>query len=213
LRAALIRATAFFTFASAYWALLPLVTRERIAGGPQLYGLLLGVIGVGAILGAMALRPVRARLGSDRTVALGSIGTVLAIGLFGLARAPVTALFASLIAGASWVTALSTLNLAAQMALPDWVRGRGLAIYIMVFSGAMSVGSTLWGQLAAWIGLLNAHGIAAATMLLAMALTWRWKLQYAAGIDLTPSRHWPMPQALQLQDSSVLSQKYACRIA
>ena len=202
LRAALIRATAFFTCASAYWALLPLVTRERIAGGPQLYGLLLGVIGVGAILGAMALRPVRARLGSDRTVALGSIGTVLAIGLFGLARAPVTALLASLIAGASWVTALSTLNLAAQMALPDWVRGRGLAIYIMVFSGAMSVGSTLWGQLAAWIGLLNAHGIAAATMLLAMALTWRWKLQYAAGIDLTPSRHWPMPQALQLHDSN-----------
>ena len=75
-----------------------------------MYGLLLGVIGVGAILEAMALRPVRARLGSDRTVALGSIGTVLAIGLFGLARAPVTALFASLIAGASWVTALSTLN-------------------------------------------------------------------------------------------------------
>jgi MFS family permease len=48
LRAALIRATAFFTFASAYWALLPLVTRERIAGGPLLYGSLLGLIGVGA---------------------------------------------------------------------------------------------------------------------------------------------------------------------
>jgi MFS family permease len=202
LRAALVRATAFFTFASAYWALLPLVTRERIAGGPELYGLLLGVIGVGAILGALALRGIRARFGNDRTVALASIGTVLAIVLFGLARTPVTALLASLIAGASWVSALATLNLSAQVSLPDWVRGRGLAIYIMVFFGAMSVGSALWGQLATWVGLLNAHWIAAATMLLAIAVTWRWKLQHTAAVDLTPSRHWPMPQALQLHDAS-----------
>jgi MFS family permease len=202
LRAALIRATAFFTFASAYWALLPLVTRERIAGGPELYGLLLGVIGLGAILGALALRRIRARLGNDRTVALGSIGTALAIVLFGLARTPVTALLASLVAGASWVSTLATLNLSAQMALPDWVRGRGLAIYIMVFFGAMSVGSALWGQVAVWVGLLNAHWIAAASMLLAMAMTWHWKLQHSAAIDLSPSRHWPMPEALQLHDPS-----------
>lgn len=201
LRATLIRATAFFTFASAYWALLPLVARQRIAGGPQLYGLLLGVIGLGAILAALALRRIRKRLGSDRTVAVGSIGTVLAIVLFGIARTPVVALLASLIAGASWVSVLATLNLSAQMALPDWVRGRGLAIYIMVFFGAMSVGSALWGQLAAWVGLLNAHWIAAGTMLLAVVLTWRWKLQYSSAVDLSPSMHWPVPQALQLQSA------------
>jgi predicted MFS family arabinose efflux permease len=201
LRAVLIRAAAFFIFASAYWALLPLVARERIAGGPKLYGVLLGVIGLGAILGALALRRIRARLGNDFTVALGSIGTALAIILFGLARTPVIALLASLIAGASWVSVLATLNLSAQMALPDWVRGRGLAIYIMVFFGAMSVGSALWGQLAAWFGLLNTHEIAAATMLLAMAATWHWKLQHSATIDLTPSGDWPMPQALQLYEA------------
>jgi MFS family permease len=201
LRATLVRATAFFTFASAYWALLPLVARERIAGGPELYGLLLGVIGLGAIVGALALRRIRARLGSDLTVAVGSISTALAIVLFGLARTPVMALLASLIAGASWVTVLATLNLSAQMALPDWVRGRGLAIYIMVFFGAMSVGSALWGQLAARAGLLNAHWIAAGTMLLAVALTWRWKLHHSLAVDLSPSLHWPVPQALQLHDA------------
>jgi predicted MFS family arabinose efflux permease len=201
LRATLIRATAFFTFASAYWALLPLVTRERIAGGAELYGILLGVIGLGAILGALALHRIRARLGNDRTVALASIGTALAMVLFGLARTPAIALLASLIAGASWVSALATLNLSAQMALPDWVRGRGLAIYIMVFFGAMSVGSALWGQLAAWVGLINAHWIAAATMLLAVALSRRWRLQHSVAVDLTPSRHWPVPQALQLPDA------------
>jgi MFS family permease len=201
LRATMIRATAFFTFASAYWALLPLVARQRIAGGAELYGLLLGVIGLGAILGALALHRIRARMGSDRTVALASIGTALAIVLFGLARTPLIALVASIIAGACWVSALATLNLSAQMALPDWVRGRGLAIYIMVFFGAMSVGSALWGQLAAWVGLINAHWIAAGTMLIAIPLSWPWKLQHSVAVDLSPSMHWPVPQALWLQDA------------
>jgi MFS family permease len=201
LRATMIRATAFFTFASAYWALLPLVARQRIAGGAELYGLLLGVIGLGAILGALALHRIRVRLGSDRTVALASIGTALAIVLFGLARTPLIALIASIIAGACWVSALATLNLSAQMALPDWVRGRGLAIYIMVFFGAMSVGSALWGQLAAWVGLINAHWIAAGTMLIAIPLSWPWKLQHSVAVDLSPSLHWPVPQALWLQDA------------
>jgi predicted MFS family arabinose efflux permease len=202
LRATLIRATAFFIFASAYWALLPLVTRARIAGGPELYGLLLGVIGLGAIMGALALRRIRARFGADRTVAIGSIGTALAIALFAVARTPVIALLASLIAGASWISVLATLNLSAQMELPDWVRGRGLAIYVMVFYGAMTIGSAVWGQLAGWVGLVNAHWIAAAGMLLAVALTRRWKLQYQRTIDLAPSMHWPAPQALQLADAN-----------
>jgi MFS family permease len=182
--------------------LLPLVARERIAGGPELYGILLGVIGVGAILGALALRRIRARLGNDQTVLLGSVGTAFAITLFGIARDPFTALLASFIAGACWVGVLATLNLSAQTALPDWVRGRGLAIYIMVFFGAMSVGSVLWGQLAAWTGLLAAHLIAAATMVLAAVVTVRWKLQHSATLDLTPSRDWPVPQPLNLQDPS-----------
>ncbi|HTT06255.1 MAG TPA: MFS transporter [Steroidobacteraceae bacterium] len=202
LRATLIRATAFFSCASAYWALLPLVARERIAGGPQLYGILLGVIGVGAILGALVLRRLRARLGNDHTVLLGSVGTALAISLFGIARDPYTALVASFVAGVCWVGVLATLNLSAQTALPDWVRGRGLAIYIMVFFGAMSVGSVLWGQLASWTGLLAAHLIAAAATVAGAVMTARWKVQHSTALDLTPSGHWPMPQPLSLQDAS-----------
>ena len=55
LRATLVRAAGFFLFASAYWALLPLVARSQIAGGPELYGILLGVIGAGAVSGAFLL--------------------------------------------------------------------------------------------------------------------------------------------------------------
>ncbi len=193
LRATAIRTAAFLVFASAYWALLPLVARQQIAGGPGAYGVLLGCIGLGAIVGAGALPPVRARLGPDRVMAAATVGTVLALVLFGLARDLATALVASLVAGLSWVAALSTLNVSAQLALPDWVRGRGLALYVTVLFGSMSLGSALWGQVATTLGLPAAHFLAGLGALVAIPITRRWKLQIGADVDLTPALSWPTP--------------------
>jgi predicted MFS family arabinose efflux permease len=193
LRATLIRGAAFFLFASAYWALLPLVARSQIAGGPDLYGFMLGAIGAGAVGGALALPWLKAKLGPDGMVAAGSVGTALAMVLFGLARDPATGLSASVIAGVSWIAVLSSLNVSAQVALPEWVRARGLAMFVTTFFGAVSLGSAIWGQAAATAGLPAAHVLAAAGLLVAIPLTWRWKLQTGAGIDLTPSMHWPAP--------------------
>jgi hypothetical protein len=93
----------------------------------------------------------------------------------------------------SWIAVLSSLNVSAQVALPEWVRGRGLAMFVTVFFGTLSLGSAIWGQVAGMIGLPAAHFIAAAGALVAIPLTLRWKLQTGAEIDLTPSMHWPAP--------------------
>ena len=66
LRATLFRALAFFPFATAYWALLPLVARSQMAGGPELYGILLGALGVGAIGGSFMLNWLKAKIGPDQ---------------------------------------------------------------------------------------------------------------------------------------------------
>jgi predicted MFS family arabinose efflux permease len=193
LRATLVRAIAFFLFASAYWALLPLITHDRLDGGPGLYGVLLGAIGAGAVAGAFLLPWAKAKLGPDLTVVSGTVGTAGALILFGLARGSAAALFASALAGASWIAVLANLNVSAQVALPNWVRGRGLALFVTVFFGTMTVGSAVWGELASMIGLPLAHFIAAAGALVALPLTWRSKLQTGVGVDLTPSMHWPAP--------------------
>jgi MFS family permease len=194
----LARAVGFFLFASAYWALLPLVARNQIAGGPELYGALLGAIGVGAVGGAFVLPWLKAKIGANMLVAAGEIGTAVALALFGLAREPILALSASFIAGASWIAVLASLNVAAQFALPDWVRGRGLAMYVTVFFGTLTIGSVLWGQVAAMLGLPLAHFIAAGGALVAIPATWRWKLHSGRGPDLTPSMHWPTPIVARL---------------
>jgi MFS family permease len=193
LRATLIRTIAFFVFGSAYWALLPLVARTQIAGGPALYGVLLGVIGASAVGGAFLLRPVRKKLGADWLVAAASLGTAVATALFALAHDPATAVLASLIAGASWIAAVSSLNVSAQVALPEWVRGRGLAMYVAVMFGALTVGSALWGQVAVIVGLPASLLVAAAGAIAGIWLTWRWKLQTGANVDFSPSMHWPDP--------------------
>lgn len=192
-RATLFRVLGFFLFASAYWALLPLVARTQISAGPTLYGVLLGAIGGSAVVGAMVLPRLRAKFSPNTLVAVAAIGTALALVLFGVAREPWTALAASVLAGICWITAVSSLNVSAQFSLPDWVRGRGLAIYVTTFSGAMALGSALWGALASIIGLTMTHFAAAACALLAIPLTRRWKLQGSDTIDLAPSMHWPVP--------------------
>jgi predicted MFS family arabinose efflux permease len=193
LHATLVRSIGFFLFASAYWALLPLVTRNQIAAGPELYGVLLGAIGAGAIGGVFVLPAAKARLGADGVAAAGTLGTALALVLFGLARTSATALLASALAGVAWIAVLSTLNVSAQVALPEWVRARGLALFMTVYFGAHTAGSALWGQVAALAGLPLAHYIAAAGALLIIPLTWRWHLQTGTDVDLTPSMHWPAP--------------------
>lgn len=193
LHATLLRAVGFFLFASAYWALLPLVARQQVAGGPSLYGVLLGAIGAGAVGGAFLLPWLKSRLGPDALMAVGTLGQALTMVLYGVARDPMTAFVASVIAGGSWIAALAMLGVSAQVALPDWVRARGLALYTTVFFGSLTLGSVIWGEIAERVGLSVAHFLAAAGATAAIPLTWRWKLQTGAGVDLSPSMHWPAP--------------------
>lgn len=193
LTATLVRAAAFFLFASAYWALLPLVARQQIDSSPALYGVLLGSIGAGAVGGAFILPWLTDRLGADRLLASGTVGTAVATALFGMSRTPAIALAASLLAGVSWIASLSSLNVSAQVALPEWVRGRGLAVFVSVFFGCMSLGSVFWGEAGALAGVSPALLVAAAGAVVAIPLSWRWKLQTGAGVDFSPSMHWPAP--------------------
>jgi len=193
LGATLVRALAFFPFASAYWALLPLIARNQMNNGPEVYGALLGAIGLGAIGSSFALNWLKAELGPDRLATLGSLSSALALVLFAFAREPAIALLASLIAGASWIVVMACLFVSVQVALPDWVRGRGLAIFLTVHFGAMTLGSAVWGQVASDEGLSIALLAAAVGGVIAIPLTMRWKLQAAIGLDLSPSMHWRTP--------------------
>jgi MFS family permease len=186
------RAAVFFAFASAVWALLPIVARQDIGGGPGFYGLMLGGIGAGAIAGALLLPSLRARLGQDRLVLAASLVTSMATVLLTMTDWEVLGIAAAFVLGTAWITMLTTLNSIAQGILPNWVRGRGLAIYLTVFNGAMAAGSLGWGLMALAIGTDAALLVAGAGLALVAGLTYGAALP-SGEADLTPSLHWPEP--------------------
>ena len=195
LRSTLVRGSGFFLFASAYWALLPLLARDQLAGTGDTYGMLLGSIGVGAIFGAFILPRLKSRLKAESVVLAGSLGTAVAMLVFAWATRPALALAGAGLAGLSWIAVLATLNVSAQRALPDWVRGRGLAAHTTVSFGALTLGSVLWGQVGAF-GLPLAHVLAATGLVASAFLLRRWRLRSGNAPDLTPSMYWPQPMLL-----------------
>ena len=193
LKATLLRAVAFFVAASAFWALLPLIARDVLGGGATLYGVMLGSVGGGAVLGALVMPALRTSVGPDRLVMMATLLIAAVMVASATVRHAWVATVACLAFGAGWIAVLSTFNVSAQLALPDWVRARGLSIYLTVFFGAMSVGSALWGQLATISSIPAALLVAAALLVVAIPLTRRARLYQAEGLDLSPSMHWPAP--------------------
>ena len=192
LHTVLLRATAFFAFASATWSLLPLLARRQLGLGAGGYGILLAFIGAGAVLGAVMLPRLRSRLPVNQVTATATV--ILALVAFTLAhvRSFAAACAIAFLAGIGWIAMLSTLNVAAQMALPNWVKARTLAVYLVVFNGAMAGGSALWGTLATLYDIPTALTVAAAGQLIALLLVYRRRLPRELP-NLAPSLHWPAP--------------------
>jgi predicted MFS family arabinose efflux permease len=122
-------------------------------------------------------------MGANRLLMVSSCATSFALGLYAFAQHWTVAILASAIAGASWIAAISTLNVSAQIALPDWVRARGLAVFICVFFGALTLGSVVWGAVADRWGLPTAHLCAACGLLLGMVATVPWSLSPDAALE------------------------------
>jgi predicted MFS family arabinose efflux permease len=181
LRSTLIRTVAVYPFACAYTALLPLVARDQTGMGPEFYGVLLAVVSVGAVLGSFLLSWMRRQFGPDLVVVLGTVGIAAALVMFGLSGDPILAVCAALLAGASWTIVLVGLYVSALLCLPDWVRARGLGIFLTAIFGSVTVGSLVWGQIAKAAGLPVAFFAAATGVLLMIPLTWRAKLRAAQG--------------------------------
>jgi len=192
LHVVLLRAFLFFALASSVWALLPLVARQLLGGGAGFYGILLGAVGVGAIGGAFLLPKLRAQFSSDGLLLLSACVTAAVMAFLSIGPAQWAAAVALLLLGTAWITALTTLNGVAQAILPNWVRGRALAVYLTVFNGAMTLGSLGWGFTAKAIGVPSTLLAGAAGLIVMGLVAHRIKLPQGEA-DLVPSNHWPEP--------------------
>lgn len=176
LRSVLGRVFLFAFPASCLWSLLSLVASDKLGMGASGFGILLGAIGIGAVLGTSVLPRVRTRLSSETTVWWSAM---LYAACCLIMAAPLSAWSGCgllLVVGVGWMTTMTTLNATAQIYLPRRLRARGMAAYLMAFSCGMAAGSFCWGQVAEHFGLNAAFAAAAITMMLTTAASHRWPL-------------------------------------
>jgi predicted MFS family arabinose efflux permease len=182
-KSVLIRTGAFSVGAIALLALLPILARPFGAPG---YGLLLGCFGMGALAGATILPRLRRQLSVDGLVA----AAIVVFALMTVAAGRISS-FGGLCAtmataGAAWIGILACLNTAAQTMSPPWVRARALSMYLLVLQGGMAIGSTMWGALAARVGLPNTLLCSALALVAGLATIRKHRLS-ARHLAMAPS--------------------------
>jgi MFS family permease len=167
---AVLTRTGLFSFAgSALWAMLPVVTSTALRGTATGYGILLGCLGAGSVVGATLLAPLRRRYSEDRIVIAGVLLFAVATVALAVLRNLGLVALAMVLGGVAWMTVMSTFSVCAQIAPPLSMRARALALYLMVFQGALAVGSGIWGELAGRFGVRSALLVAAVTLVAGLA--------------------------------------------
>jgi MFS family permease len=193
-RRMLLRVLLFVLPGAAIWALLPVVADQLLDAGSTGYGLLLGALGAGAVLGAAVLPKLGARL-SANSLFLGA-GLLFAGALLACVFVANLLVLAALLvpAGAAWLTVLMGVTGALQVFLPGWVRARGLSMFNVVFAGSQAVGSLIWGLVAQVWGLVPTFVGAAVVMAVGAATIAVWPMPDVADWDRDPAVYWPEPE-------------------
>ena len=138
MRRMLLRTALFLVPGSALWALLPLVATTRLKMGASGYGLLLGALGVGAVAGSFLLQRLRTRLSANGLLVAASAVYAAVMVAVVLIPSVIVAVLVLLPAGLAWMAVLSTMNASLQLFLPEWVRARGLSVYLTVLFGSQA---------------------------------------------------------------------------
>jgi MFS family permease len=189
MRAVLTRISIFFLHSTALLALLPLLARNLQGGGAGTFTLLLAAMGAGAITAVLFLPRLRQALARDQLVMRGAMVQSAATAVMAVAPNAWIAVPAMFCGGMAWITVANSLSVSAQLALPDWVRARGMSIYQMAIMGASAFGAALWGQIAELSSLYVTLAVAAASGSVAMLMAVRYVTDHVGEEeDTTPAR-------------------------
>jgi MFS family permease/quinol monooxygenase YgiN len=192
-QAVLIRTAVFIFCASALWALLPVQARTKLGLGAVGYGVLLGCLGAGALMGAAFLSKVRTFISNNLLVVMASILFAVATLILAHSGAVLFTGSGMLLGGIAWIACVSSFNTAAQTVAPTWARGRVLALFSVVLLGGLAVGSAVWGGVASRFGITKALDVASLGLVVGLTVSFRYRLIRLEDFSLTPWVHWPQP--------------------
>ncbi len=137
---------------------MPLLARRLHGGGAGTFTVMLACLGAGAIVAALLFPRWRERFSRDQFVRVGTLAQAALSLLIVYVPELWLALPSMVFVGMAWISVANSLTVAAQVALPDWVRARGMSIYQMALMGGSAAGALLWGQVASWTNVRRSGG-------------------------------------------------------
>lgn len=153
----LLLSTAVMTvFGMQYMMLLPAIADKSLGVGKLGVSYLMATNGLGAVVGALVVAGLPKTADRARLIPIGLIGMGVMLVAFGLSRSYTLSLVISALAGAMVLTVNSLVNTSIQAAVPNHLRGRVMALFVMAFMGLMPISSIVFGAVGEVIGPSNA---------------------------------------------------------
>ena len=153
-------------FGGAAVVLLPIFVDAVFAHGPQTLGVFMGLMGAGSLMAALLLAHQRDFQLLERRVALAAVAVALGLLLFSLTEIYALALGLLFVMGFASTTVYASSNALIQLSVPDYLRGRIMALFAICLHGMVSIGQLLLGSASDWLGAPLTAGISAAVLLL-----------------------------------------------
>ncbi|UCI31959.1 MFS transporter [Mesorhizobium sp. B4-1-4] len=203
IKATIARGTLFGLASTSMLALLPLVARDHLKGGPIDYGILMAGFGGGALLAGITNTSLRRTLAQERLFILACLACASCEFSLALTSALAIATVALAFGGAGWVTAWSGLGINVQLASPRWIVGRTISIYSAFTYGGLAGGSWLWGTVTENYSLTSALIASAVTTLVVAAVGLKLPICDRLESELEPAGNFAPPAvALDLKPRS-----------
>jgi MFS family permease len=212
--AQLLRTVAYSGAGSALWALLPAIAAQQLQLGATGFGFLMGCLGTGAVAAGLVLGRLRARLGLERLVSVGSVVFAATMLIAAFVRIPLVVFVSLALGGAGWMAVMATFNTATQSSAPPWVRSRAVALHTLSALGSFAIGSAFWGAVSGVAGLSAALVAASLAMLAGIFLARRFPLRMGDAEEVTPVALWDdvVIKEQPLPDEGPISVEVAYRI-
>ncbi|EHR72334.1 arabinose efflux permease family protein [Burkholderiales bacterium JOSHI_001] len=189
-KAGLLRIALLMLQMSSLMALLPLVAKAWPGAGAGSFTALLAAAGGGGVLMVLLMPGLRARFDRDAFVRAGTLAHAASAVVVALAPNVWVAFPAMVVAGAAVLASANSTAVSVQLALPDWVRARGMSVYQMSLMGGAAGGAAFWGQFAGMYSVRTAI-LAGAAFGVVVTLFTRHVSVAGGGLD----EHRPAPPA------------------
>jgi MFS family permease len=154
LRVLMVLTAILSVFGFPYISMMPVFARDVLHRGAEGYGVLLSAIGIGAVIGALAIALYSTRIRArGRLMLIGGTVFGVLLMLFAASRSLGLSIILLALAGCAMIVNNALTNTLLQTAAPDHLRGRIMGFYSFVFVGMAPFGAFLFGVVAEHVGV------------------------------------------------------------